>query len=164
MDFPLAIMKSRNLITTEQHDAGMRFAALSWALYGEPFAGCEGLYERMVGSTDRGPIAEVDPVEAGKRRDKRRESLNAMLETLQRRDPILREPVESSRMRRIVKNVCQYATMPRWLVVLIDCERDSTGKLRYRVSDGVERALLIEGLQRLADVERKRAPSQKRVA
>jgi|SRR5579859_807161 len=152
--FPLTIMRQRGLIDVELHDAGMRFAALAWALFGEPFAGCEALYERMVGSTDRTPSAEPDP----ERRAMRRRLHENMLAELQRRDPVLNQPIESGRMRHVVTNVCQYAHMPRWLVVMIEGTRASDGKMRYRLSDAIERGLLIEGLTRLAAMERQRSP------
>ncbi len=36
-DYPLSILLGRGLISLSQHDAGMRFARLYWALFGKPF-------------------------------------------------------------------------------------------------------------------------------
>jgi hypothetical protein len=36
-DYPLSILLGRGLITPMQHDAGMKFARLYWALFGKPF-------------------------------------------------------------------------------------------------------------------------------
>lgn len=158
MEFPLAIMKARGVISTSLHDAGMRFGALAWSLYGEPFAGCEALYERMLASTDRGPRLEPDPGDAHDRQ-KARANLHAMmLSALQRSDPELSQPIESGRMRRLIVDVCQHCRSPRWLVLQIDGVLDGNGKMRYRLSDGIERGLLMEGLGRLANLERQQTP------
>jgi len=36
-DYPLSVLLGRGLINPLQHDAGMRFARLYWALFGKPF-------------------------------------------------------------------------------------------------------------------------------
>lgn len=36
-DYPLSVLLGRGLISPLQHDAGMRFARLYWALFGKPF-------------------------------------------------------------------------------------------------------------------------------
>ena len=36
-DYPLSILLGRGLIDQVQHDSGMRFARLYWALFGKPF-------------------------------------------------------------------------------------------------------------------------------
>lgn len=36
-DYPLSVLLGRGLINQVQHDAGMRFAGLYWALFGKPF-------------------------------------------------------------------------------------------------------------------------------
>lgn len=36
-DYPLSVLLGRSLINQLQHDAGMRFARLYWALFGKPF-------------------------------------------------------------------------------------------------------------------------------
>jgi hypothetical protein len=55
LDFPLDVLLTLGLITEEERDQGLRFAQLSWWLYGLPVAGPELLYERVVSG-----IVDVD--------------------------------------------------------------------------------------------------------
>lgn len=147
LTFPLGLMKSRGLIDLELHDAGMRFGALGWAIFGEPFAGCEALYLRIGGIIVDDRVSDHEPHEAERRRKARRDAYERMVSTLQRFDPVLKQPVESGRMRRVVLDVCRYAHTPGWLVALVE-------GVPYRVTDAIDRQLLMDGLARLAELER----------
>lgn len=46
--FPLDVLLTLRLISEDERDEGLRFAQLSWWLYGLPVTGPELLYERMV--------------------------------------------------------------------------------------------------------------------
>jgi hypothetical protein len=51
-DWPLQVLLARGLITIEEHDAGMRFAGLYYALYGAPFGRALD-YDRLISGFDR---------------------------------------------------------------------------------------------------------------
>ncbi|MFO0996428.1 MAG: hypothetical protein U1F33_07050 [Alphaproteobacteria bacterium] len=54
-DWPLQVLLGRGLITVEEHDAGMRFASLYYALYGAPFGRALD-YDRLISGFDRDDI------------------------------------------------------------------------------------------------------------
>ena len=51
-DWPLQVLLARELISVEEHEAGMRFAGLYYALYGPPFGRALD-YDRLISGFDR---------------------------------------------------------------------------------------------------------------
>jgi len=56
-DYPLSVLLGRGLINPLQHDAGMRFARLYWALFGKPFG--KSLDYQQPRGGDMGAVAEL---------------------------------------------------------------------------------------------------------
>jgi hypothetical protein len=48
LDSPLDVLYSQGLIDADMRDEGLRFATLSWSIYGFPLIRCEAIYRRMV--------------------------------------------------------------------------------------------------------------------
>lgn len=149
LEFPLSLMRSRGLILVELYNAGMRFAADAWALYGEPFSGCQALYERMLAPGaalgDGRPTTVTDSTDALKRQLERRSRHAKRLAELRRGD--------DGRMLRAVRNISQFCYAPHWLTAAIDGSTPWLG-------DDAQRQLTVDGLQRLADLERERRPKR----
>jgi hypothetical protein len=143
-DFPLDVMLTLRLISEDERDEGLRFAQLSWWLYGLPFAGPELLYERMVSGVvdaDMAPRRELvmdDPelqVREVERIRRNKQRFERMVEALKRAAP--RELVLAA-----VKRATQLLLMPRFLITI---GTESAG-----TEDWYEMARLKRGLNILA--------------
>lgn len=122
LDFPLDVLKLLGLITDSERDEGLRFAQLSWWLYGLPFAGPELLYERVVSGfvdVDLAPRRELhvtldDPDAAREEaeriaRNKRR--YEKMVDALRRAGP-------NDLVLNAVKAATQMLQMPKFALVV----------------------------------------------
>lgn len=140
-DFPLDVLFARRMISEEERDAGFRFAAISWRLFGSPHKGCDAIYQRMVagGMDDFGPSpTAAEDEDAQKRRQRLRDAHSRMVRLLQPEGT-------NRRLLGAVQNVAQHLRMPRYLL--------NFASKRDRVSDLRELADIIVALGMLADSE-----------
>lgn len=128
LEFPLDVLLARRRIDQDMRDVGLRFAALSWAVFGFPHPGCEAIYQRLVACAPADmPAPRSNDADSGQR--KAFESMERLLG-------------RSQEVRRAVANAAQFLRLPQALV-------DEADGRPSRVEAFSEMAALVEGLRRL---------------